>query len=80
MTLEPTLLKIHLHDEEIEPHIVRYETRVILKFHTRCDLQSFLVFLKLQLTEPEYQVFHDLWMDDSKQRNFEIEDGYLVIF
>jgi hypothetical protein len=73
------LLTIHLHDDEIEPHIVRYETRLILKFHTRCDLQSFLDFLKLALTESELQVFHDLWMDDSKQRNFEIEDGYVVI-
>lgn len=70
---------IHLHDEEIEPQIICSPNSLIIKFHPRCNFDELHAFLGERLTETEYKRFVDLWTDDSAERKFHPETGYLVI-
>jgi hypothetical protein len=70
---------IHIYDREIEPHIVCSPDSLIVKFHTNCDIVRLFEFLRHRLTEIEWQIFHTLWTDDSAERTFEVEEGYVVI-
>jgi hypothetical protein len=78
--LQDLSLAIHLHDEEIEPRLVRSQTALVVMLHTGCNLEAFLDFLKEHLSEPEWQRFQHLWASDSEKRTFETKKGYLVIF
>jgi len=71
---------IHLHDEEIEPHIICTPNSLIIKFHPRCNFQELYEFLGHRLTESEHKRFFDLWTEDSAERKFHPEDGFLVIY
>jgi len=72
-------LSIHLHDDEIEPHFVRSKTSLAVKFHTGCDLEEFIGFLKSHLAESEWKAFLDLWSNDEQTRCFVQKTGYLII-
>jgi hypothetical protein len=50
-----------------------------VKFHTGCNLEEFLEFLKEHLAELEWQAFMDLWSNDEKVRSFDAQQGCLVI-
>jgi hypothetical protein len=70
---------IHLHDDEIEPQVICSPNYLIIKFHPRCDFEALSELLSKRLTESEHRRFVDLWSNDSAERDFRPEDGYLVI-
>lgn len=70
---------IHLHDEEIEPHILWSPSALVIKFHPGGDLDRFHEFLANALNEAQHKRFLDLWSNDLGQREFDTESGFVVI-
>jgi hypothetical protein len=70
---------IHLHDDEVEPHVIWSPNSLVIKFHQSCDLEALSEFLGGILTKSQHKRFVDVWSNDHYDRAFQQHEGFIAI-